>query len=488
MRTLLAFVAVVLALSGSVFASAPDPIEGRWAGTVGFPTDRVAIAFEFRRNAKGELKAYLYQSVMNFYGLELPGEVAVHGDAYELKDMGLSLAFKGDHLEGTYFSLKAPISLSRTERLPAEIPVPTGPKGPDPSWAVNLGSAIYAPAAVHDGVAYVGTSGGLFSAISLKDGTFVWTFVAGRPIFGGALVAADAIYVVCDNGFLFKLDRKTGKETWRYDLGDARAARVLPHQVVANSGDSDFDVTASKPLLVDGVLYVGSGDGSLHAVGAADGKQIWRFEAGDRIRTDPVVDGARVVCGSLDGNVYAVDRQTGKELWKKATYGPVTSSPAIVGGKVIVGNRNGLLAALDPATGEVVWKMTLWGSAVESSAAEGDAGQFYIGSSDLRRVSLMDSKDGRVVWRTDVFGWAWARPCVTEKVVYVSAIGVDPYEIRHVGSLTALDRASGKMVWRWAAPEMSGAYTSGFAAPPVVASNLLVVGGLDGRLYAFPVQ
>jgi outer membrane protein assembly factor BamB len=472
----------------SAFARPPDPIEGRWFGVVGFPTDRVEIAFEFKRNEKNELKAYLYQSVTNFYGLELPGVVTAQGDTYTHDEWALKLTLKDGKLEGSYFPLNAPIALERTDRLPAEAPVPELPKAPDPKWKAKLGAAIYAPVAVRDGAVYVGTSGGLFHAINLQDGGFVWTFAAGRPVFGGALATDDAVYFACDSGFLFKLDRKTGKEAWRYDLGDGRATRILPHQVVPNGGDFDFDVTSPSPVLLDGVLYVGSGDNGLHAVSATTGQRVWRFETTGRIRTDAVVDGTRVLVGSLDGFVYAVDRQTGKEVWKKNTYGPLTGSPGLVGGRLIVGNRNGLLAALDPATGQTAWRMLFWGSAVESSPVGGEGGRFYIGASDLRRVSAIDAKDGRVIWRTDVYGWAWPRPALTERFVYQSAIGAAPYQMRHLGSLTAIDRASGRIAWRWPMPDWPGAWTTGFAAPPVVQGGTLVVGGLDGTLYAFPAE
>jgi outer membrane protein assembly factor BamB len=468
--------------------TAPDPIEGKWSGVTGFPQDRVEISFEFKRNEKGELKGYLYQRLMNFYGLELPGTLNKVGDKYVHEDWALTLTLHEGKLEGTYLPLGAPISLQRTRTLPKEMPVPALPAGPAPKWQVKLGGSIFAPAAVRDGIAYVGTTGGMFYAVSLKDGSFVWPFNAGRPVYGAALLTDEHLYFVCDNGFLFKLDRKTGKEVWRYDLGDARAERVLPHQVVPNSGDFDFDSSAPRPLLFEGVLYVGSGDNGLHAVNAATGQRVWRFETKGKNRTDAIIDGPRVVFTSLDNHVYSVDRQTGKEVWKKNTRGPITSSPLLIGDRLIIGNRNGLLVALNPATGDVIWRMGFWGSAVESTPVAAEGGLFYIGSSDLRRISLIDSKDARVLWRTDIYGWAWPRPALTEKMVYASAIGVSPYQMRHLGSLTALDRKSGKIVWRWPMPEAPGSWMNGFAASPVIEGNTLVVGGLDGTLYAFPVE
>ncbi|MBK6316109.1 MAG: PQQ-binding-like beta-propeller repeat protein [Blastocatellia bacterium] len=461
-----------------------DPIEGRWLGKVGFPEDRVDIGIEFKRDEKGEVVAYLYQPVVNFYGLKL-GAVKLQDGHYVASDFPFDLILSGERLEGTYFPLKAPISLGRTETLPAEVAVPDLPAGPGPSWQVKLGGAIYAPAAIRGGVVYVGTTGGMFYAVDRRDGAFVWSFAAGRAVLGGALVTEEHVYFACDNGYLFKLDRATGKEVWRYDLGDARIGRVLEHQVVTNSGDFDFDHAAPQPVLLDGVLFVGSGDGRMHGVNAESGKPVWTFEAKGKIRTDAVIVGDRVVFGTLDGIVYAVTRDVGREVWKKETRAAITASPALVDGRIIVGNRGGLLAALDAATGATLWRMLFWGSAVESTAAPLEGSLFSIGSSDMRRVSVIDAKDGRVVWRTDVFGWAWPRPAVAGNRIYCSVLAPSPYEIRHYGSLVALDRETGRVVWRWAMPVWPGSFLNGFAAAPVVDGDSVVVGGLDGTLYAF---
>jgi outer membrane protein assembly factor BamB len=164
----------------------------------------------------------------------------------------------------------------------------------------------------------------------------------------------------------------------------------------------------------------------------------------------------------------------------------VTGSPVLAGGKLIVGTRGSTLYALRPETGETLWKQTFWGSWVESTAVpHGDL--FYIGSSDLRRAAAYDPKDGRVVWRTDVYGSPWGRPLVTDSTVFVGAEGASPYTIRHLGSLCALDRRSGRIVWRWPVPALPGVVQTGFAAGPALDGGTLVIGGLDGSLYGFRV-
>jgi outer membrane protein assembly factor BamB len=486
-----AMIASSSTLDAQSAVSAGDPIEGRWHGTAGFPEDRVDVSFEFKARDRGQLIAFVYRPVANFYGMALPGRLTKDGETYSVRAIGLSLSLRGDRLEGREGPLGWPISLARAKSLPSEGPVPKYPAGTGPRWRTKLGTAVYATAAVRSGVAYVGTGGGVFYAVNLSDGAFVWNFPAGRPIYGEALATEEAVYFVCDNGFLYKLDRLTGRELWRYDLGDSQVGRILPHQVdyyAPHSGDFDFDRAAPRPLLVDGVVYVGSGDGGFHAVGDSTGRRVWRFATSGKLRTDAVTVGDVVIFGGSNDTLYAVSRSTGKEQWRQGLNGPVTGSPAVMGETVLVGHRNGALLAIDAAAGRVLWRRLFWGSAIESTPAPDIDGTFFIGSSDMRRVSHIAAADGRVLWRTDVLGWAWSRPLVWREKIYEGAIGIAPYGIRHLPGLVALDRASGRVAWRWVPPVSSDAFLTGFAASPAAESGTLVIGSLDGTLYGFTID
>src|SRR5205085_923756 len=79
-------------------------------------------------------------------------------------------------------------------------------------------------------------------------------------------------------------DARPAKETWRYDLGDGLVPRVLPHPTVFA-----WDFKGPKPALADGVVYVGAGDGSFHAVDATTGKRVWRFTPPAKTSTLDVV-------------------------------------------------------------------------------------------------------------------------------------------------------------------------------------------------------
>jgi len=420
--------------------------------------------------------------VLNVFGVAVPGTVVREQGRFVNHEYALSLARAGDGLEGTMSSLALPVTLHRADTLPAEASVPDGPTGPGPRWRTKLGAPIYAAAAVRDGVAYVGTTGGVFQAVKIADGAFAWTFDAGRPVHGEALVTADHVYFACDSGFLYKLERLSGREVWRYDLGDAQVGRVLPHTAVL-----DYDYHGPRPLLADGVVYVGSGDGALHAVDDATGVRRFRYDTGGKVRVGAILHDGSVFVGGMGGKLAALDAKTGAQQWARDLKAPVTTAPSIVGGMLVVGTRGSVLYALRPATGETVWRDLFWGSWVESEAVT-DAGMLYIGSSDLRRVSAIDPKDGRIAWRTDVFGCPWGRPALTADRLYVGAVGTEPYAVRHLGAVVALERASGRIAWRWLSPPSPGALMTGFAASPAIERDTLVIGGLDGTLYAFAVN
>jgi len=485
-RSLLLFLSCI-----GAFAALPgtDPIEGKWIGQTGDPSahNMSVIGLEFTRNAAGELRYRLAIEQLNIYDIPSPDAVSQHDQHYTSPSFDLDL--NNDQLVGTFGASKRAIVLQRTDQMPADTPLPTElSRGPGPKWRALLGGAIYAAPAVHGDFAYVGTVNGVMLAVKVADGSIVWSFAAGRPLFGEALATDDALYFVCDNGYLFKLSRADGKELWRYDLGDARTPRILPDPIC--QPETGFDHRSPRPELANGVLYIGAGDGGFHAVRADTGARVWRIQSKGAIRANAVVRGPQVFFSTLGGLVVAVDRAAGRELWHAESPQPITSAPAFVGDRLVIGGRDSELRALDPVTGAQTWKLDYWGSWVESTAvpAPENNGLAYIGSSDLRRVVCFDAHAGRILWRTDVFGSPWGRPLVTDKFIYAAMAAEVPYMIRHEGGIAALDRASGRLLWRWPMPNPPGVYSWGFPGSPARAGDLLLIGGLDGTLYAFPIE
>jgi len=469
-------------LAAPLAADEPDPIQGMWLGTATSATERIVVGLEFRRGEAGALELLLTQPVANVYGMAVEAPVVRDGESVAVAAAGLALTLRGDSLIGSFPDPETPARFERVESLPAELPAPDLPRGPEPRWRLALAGRIFASPTVADGVAYVGTTGGLMHAVRASDGQPLWVFRTGKPILGAALVEGEAVYFVCDDGFLYRVTRATGEEVWRYELGDAATPRVPPHPFVF-----DWDWQGPRPAIADGVLFVGAGDGSFHAVDAAGGGRRWRVATGAAIRNGAAIAGTRVVFGAADGVVRALDRASGAEIWRHAGGAPVDAAPVVAGERILVADRGTGLIALDSATGARLWTSSFWGSWVESTPVVVD-GVIYIGSSDLRRVSALDPGDGRVLWRTDVFGWSWGTPLVAGDRIYVGTAGGSPYWVRHEAGFAILDRDTGRLLARRPHGDSSHGFPWGFAGSAARAGDLAVAATVEGELIAFPLR
>ena len=57
------------------------------------------------------------------------------------------------------------------------------------------------------------------------------------------------------------------------------------------------------PAVVDGIVYIGSGDNYVYALDAGTGEERWRFETGQMVVSSPAVVDGVVYVGSTDGYV-----------------------------------------------------------------------------------------------------------------------------------------------------------------------------------------
>jgi outer membrane protein assembly factor BamB len=470
------------ATRASAAATAPhDPIEGYWLGSAGTDHECIEVGLQFRRRADGALDLLLTQPVSNYFGVETGGEVRHEGDRVTHEALQLDLRLDGDRLAGHYPGPRSTATFHRVAALATEPPVPALAEGPGPVWQARLGGTVYASPVVVDGIAYIGTTGGVLNAIDTRNGETAWTFGAGTPLFGAVAVDGDALYVLGDDGTLFKLQRNVGTLVWKVRLLHAPVPRILPHPSVF-----DWDWQSAQPLVVDRVVYVGTGDGVFHAVAAGAGKPRWQFRTGGRIRTGAALAAGRVYFGSADHFVYALDAASGREAWRADTRAEIDTTPVVHDGKILVGNRGAGLSALDAATGKESWRTYFWGSWVESTPVVHD-GILYVGSSDLRRVSAIDPQTGTVRWRSDVLGWAWGTPLVDGDRLHVGVAGGSPYFIRHVAGYVTLDRSTGRMLTRRPLPD-TGAHQWGIAGSPAMGDGVVVVATISGSLLGFPLH
>jgi outer membrane protein assembly factor BamB len=179
--------------------------------------------------------------------------------------------------------------------------------------------------------------------------------------YSGVAVVGDRLFCMDSDGddeFVFARRAADGSELWRVKLG------ASPRDVYGGLGPR---VT---PTVDRGVLYLTTAQLVLVALGAEDGRVLWRKDLRGELGARPpaegnaaavLVEGERlfaVVGGASGRSAAAFDRATGRVLWTALEDRASYASPMAL---TLAGKRQVLfltathLRALDPATGSLAW-------------------------------------------------------------------------------------------------------------------------------------
>ena len=192
---------------------------------------------------------------------------------------------------------------------------------------------------------------------------------------------------------------------------------------------------------------------------------VWKVETvGEAYSSIAVADGRIFTQGNIDGQgrIICLDEKTGKTLWsvrhpaeKKAfTHGRgngARGTPTVDGRLVYAESGGGALVCLEAATGNEVWSLHLvddlggarpgWGFS-ESPLVDGDQLIVTPGGRE-GTLAALDKRTGQVIWRsTDV----------TDRAHYSSPIVADVHGVRQYIQFTArrvvgIEAATGRLLW-----------------------------------------
>ncbi len=159
----------------------------------------------------------------------------------------------------------------------------------------------------------------------------------------------------------------------------------------------------SGPVIAGGLAYAGSDSGKLFALDLATGKEKWSAKIGSWVRCAPAVAGGIVVCGADDGVLRAFDAKTGKPKWEFKTAGRIRASPAIVGDRVVFGSWDGRCYCVRLSDGKEFWRYRIGvpGVRVHSPPAVA-GGRVYVGAWEDYAVHALDLGTGKLLAGYDV--------------------------------------------------------------------------------------
>lgn len=285
----------------------------------------------------------------------------------------------------------------------------------------------------------------------------------------------------------------------------------------------------SSPVIVDGVVYIGSRAGTIYALNARTGAVVWQCYTGGWIGASPAVSGDIVYVPSMDGWLYALDRLGGSIVWKAEMGSSSVSSPLVSGGRVFLGAGmpGKELLVFDAATGSRISEYAANQPVDGAPAAYGNG--IYFGAND-GRIYALNGDSLAPIWPAPGYyqtigsfganavalssGALYALPGRDEKkVLRLDALtgaqlnASDPIEASDSWELTASPIAARGRVYftagaagvslyaldsqtlqpvspAWPAPALGAIAGFGILSSPAMANEIIYAATTDGRLVA----
>jgi outer membrane protein assembly factor BamB len=275
----------------------------------------------------------------------------------------------------------------------------------------------------------------------------LWASETGGPVSSGAALADGILYIGSDDGKVHAFEAETG-----------RPVRTFPTSGAVSGGVS----------VAGGTLFVGSADHEVHAFRVGTGGKAWAYRTGGPVSCTPAIADGTVYIGSDDGNVYAIDAGTGRLAWRYRTGGPVRSGPLpgsqLYNDVVFVGSDDGHLYALG-TDGKLQWRFATSGP-VTAGPVYG-MGVVCVCGTDGHVFAVWADGTGRV-WDDKLGGAVRGTPAFAGQTVYIGSADSAVY---------VLNIQVGYQMWRY---PTTGPVNSGLATD----GTTVYAGDDDGYLYA----
>ncbi len=350
-------------------------------------------------------------------------------------------------------------------------------------------------------------------AFDRAGGELLWeTEVEGGLTIGpnGVAVGWGHVYAAKGSKEIFALDLETGEELWSTELVSTETGGIdIQPQVVAGL------VLVSTVPVNAGQQYVGGDRGVLHALDAATGEVVWRF---DTIADEDLWGNPEVNSGGGAWFPPAVDTEAGVVYWGIANPAPFPGTAEFPNASSRPGENlyTDSVVALDVETGELIWCSQVIPhdlfdrDHIHVMLAETGSGRIVVSTGKGGIVVGHDPETGEILWRSEVgvhrnddltelegptevwpgtFGGVITPPATADGVVYVATLNapteLSPDEPAYIGSqlgrapgeVAAVDAVDGELLW---STEVDGDPLGG----ATVVGDLVFTGTFQGRIYA----
>ena len=296
------------------------------------------------------------------------------------------------------------------------------------------------------------------------------------------VVLADRVYAADGYGVVEARDRFSGKRLWRTSIGQPRKGRSGRLRMVPRLGffdRRDRSFVSGGVGAGDGFVLLGTTDGAVVALSAADGGERWRAYLGSEILCRPTVGDGAVLAQTIDGRLLALEQEDGAVRWSFDNQVPIltlrgSASPQFDGDVVYAGFANGMVSAVRADNGEPLWEhrvMLPEGRSELDRMVDVDGsplvdGPLLYAVSYQGRLKALRRTDGAPVWQHEM----------SSHLDLASGYG-HIYVVDEADHVVAIDQQTSEVVWR-----QEGLQRRKLSSP-VAFSNYLVVGDDEGYLH-----
>jgi outer membrane protein assembly factor BamB len=230
-----------------------------------------------------------------------------------------------------------------------------------------------------------------------------------------------------------------------------------------------------SPLILNGVVLIGTNKGEVHSIELATGRKRGFKNFGDGIEAPLAISEGFMYVASAWGKrvLTAFDLKKATFLWKNGGT-PIESGFVVTDGLIIAADVQGMVHAFDQKTGEEQWKIELGDrvSVQSSLLLIQNKGVFVV--DDAGRASLLNILDGSVLWSRQLSGPVYEG---------ASSIGSSIAVSTTRGTVEVLDSDDGSAKWIYHSTNSSVRFGA-----TAISENLVVVGATDGVVRAFLVE
>lgn len=286
-------------------------------------------------------------------------------------------------------------------------------------------------------------------------------------------IVGDKVYAASRNGIVVAKNLSNGRTLWSFDLRNEGESSLLARFT------GETARIAGGVTFANGKLYLGTEDGEVFALNAANGELLWRAPVQGEVIASPAVGEGLVVIATTAGTLVALDADNGEQRWLfEDEQPPLTirgvSEPVIEAGGVIYGSGTGRVGVLIAERGYQAWEEVIavpQGSTDLSRLVDVDAKPIVIAGTIYTiayngELVAMELRSGRQIWKRDYA--SFRNMAVAGNILYL---------VDSTGGIYAVDRRNGSEVWGQQGLQRH------FLTGPTVYKEYLVVGDAKGNLH-----